>query len=280
MNFKTLATLGLVATVGLTGCASVTDTNTFSSESAPSAVTLLQTSLSSTEATFTKDGETEEFTYSTGRRVGGYGYDYREGQVVFMVTYSDGVMAIYNFIDRGFADGGDNKGMIEIHSIFDGEIKDISMAKFEWDGSTLVVTSKNGSVTKLGGFKSRYDESSTEAYKVFQEARQAQERINNETFDEAISRFSNQVCVRAEGLSYISTNNIINNVMNPMIRSGEFQMSSSNWRRWNNMNPRLRSENVTNAMIWDCNNVMQLATQNDLNNNINSAILWGHILNN
>ena len=279
MNFKTLVTIGLVGMIGLPVLANITDNKTnITSPVVTETQEVVVERLGRGEATYTtKEGKTETFTYTAGTRYGGFGWSpsFQEGNVVFTVTYSDGIVAIYEFMDRGFRDGSDTRGMVQVHSIFEGSVKDSSIAKFVWDGDTLVVTSKNGAITKLGGFKSRYVVSSNQAKVTFMAARREREAMNNETFDEAISRFSQRVCVRAEGLSYISTNTIINNVMNPMISSGELNMSSSNWRRWNNMNPRLRSENVTNAMIWDCNNVMMLAAEND----INSVILWNSVLN-
>lgn len=233
-------------------------------------VQYVDTSLESGKAEFTKDGVTQEFTYTVDNRQ-------RQGSVRFLVHYSDGVSAIYNFLDRGFRDGTETKGMVEI---------DMVMAQFTWDRKTLVITSENGSVTRLGGFKPHYDKQSNIAKQIHdqwiadQEAeRVAQEReermLNNEDFDDAISRWSKKVCVRAEGLSYITSNNIISDVMNPMIRSGELKMSQANWSRWNNMNPRLRAKNVLNAMNWDCNNVMMTAYEND----INQSILFNNIFN-
>jgi len=105
------------------------------------------------------------------------------------------------------------------------------------------------------------------------ERREEQQRLNDETFDQMVSRISKQACVKAEGLSYISTNTVVQNAINPVIRS--IKMSEANQRRWNNMNPRLRTQHVTGAMMFDCNNVMQVVVESD----INSALLGLSMMN-
>ena len=276
MNTNTkLAAGALVALIGIGGVATLQNNPNFVDNLKTE---IIDNSLKAGEAVYiTKEGEEQNYTYEYELD------DMKDTQrVLVYVTYSDGIKAGYNFVDRGFDVQEGQKNIVSIYSYFGGEIKDVTGATFEWDRNTLVITSKNGAVTKLGGFRNIYERGSSiakanaEAYADKLAAEQAQREreqraLNNETFDEAISRFSKRVCVRAEGLSYITSNNIINNVMNPMIRSGELQMSSSNWARWNNMNPQLRSKNVLNAMNWDCNNVMMMAYENDINNAV-----WGY----
>ena len=95
-------------------------------------------------------------------------------------------------------------------------------------------------------------------------------RVNSLDFDEMVSDLSKKVCVQAESLGYINESNIVG-VMNGILPT--YQMSAANQARWNNMNPRLRSQHVLGAMNWDCNNIMMTSAENGINDAVN-AFRW------
>jgi hypothetical protein len=183
------------------------------------------------------------------------------------VTYSDGMQVFYSPKHNANPDG---KNTITVAG-------DSTSADLEWNGTEAIFTTDNNT-TKLGGFRKVFDElqanrQARSEWRAAQAERMAE--LDEESFDGMVSRLSKQVCVRAEGLSYITENTIVSQAMNPII--GNFEMSSSNSARWNNMNPQLRSKHVLGAMAYDCNNTMMMAAENGLNN---AALGLGLLLNN
>ena len=184
------------------------------------------------------------------------------------VTYSDGIEVTYNLY------------RVTQPYIIVGS--DATKADVSWDGTTMILKTDNNT-TKLGGFKAYVDQTQAHVEAVAQEEAayltahaERQAELETETFDGMISRISKQVCVRAEGLSYITENSIINQAMNPVVATG-FEASETNRARWNGMNRQLRSQQVLGAMAWDCNSVILMAAENDLNN---AALGLGLLLNN
>ena len=244
----------------------------YTPEERPS-VQFIDTSLADGKAEFTKDGETDSFTYTIEDTSDKW------GSVRFEVTFSDGVTVTYNFLDRGFRDGGDNKGLVEL----DGT----NLAQFTWDRETLVVTTSSGAITRLGGFKSHYTPRSQYAKGLYDEfiARQEAERIarerrerelNREDFDGAMRRLGREVCAVAETLRYINSRNV--SAAADKIVSN-FEMSQANAARWNRMSPQLRWQRIQTRMNWDCNDVAMAMHQQDIQDRINGAIIWDHIFN-
>ncbi len=242
-----LLTFGFIGVVVATAPKDVTTT-------VATTTTTVQTSsqLAAGTATFqhTTDETAKKFTYTTQVN----------GIENITVTYSDGVMVNYSI------DGRDSTNT----RVWITTAGDTTESTVSWDGQTAILKTENNT-TKLGGFRTAFNQllSNRQGERRAEEAAQAarEERMaafNNESFDEMVSRLSKQTCIAAEGLGYITQNTIINKAMNPIIRGG-FEMGSSNQARWNNMNPRLRSKNVLNAMNWDCNNVMMVAAENQIN---------------
>jgi hypothetical protein len=186
------------------------------------------------------------------------------------VTFNDGVKVNYS------------PNSTDLDQVFITTNGSTSEGTIKWDGQTAVITNGNNT-TKLGGFKTAFNKvlSNRVGERQAEEAAQAaraerQAELETETFDGMISRISKQVCVRAEGLSYITENSIINQAMNPVVRTG-FEASETNRARWNGMNRQLRSQQVLGAMAWDCNSVILAAAENDFNN---AALGLGLLLNN
>jgi len=174
------------------------------------------------------------------------------------VTYNDGIEANYT---------PHHSNENQVYVWVSGQ--DGADATLTWNGSEATIKTENNT-TVLGGFRKHYNQMMTnrQAERAMIEADQAAQaertaELNEESFDGMVSRLSKQVCVRAEGLSYITNNTIVRQAMNPII--GDFEMSTSNSTRWNNMNPQLRSQHVLGAMSYDCNNTMIMAASNSLN---------------
>ncbi len=242
---------------------------------APVVVAPTYAPLAAGTATFTPaDGETTNLTYTASTRLGGYGLDRSWGSTPsFIINWGDGMTTGYRFY-------GDNVQVQELTSEGRGASY---TGTWESQGGDILVTSESGAVTVLGQLDRKLG---AERVRIFDlgvrlEAERAAERqlarrLNNETFDEMITRLTKQVCVRAEGLDYISTRNVMNAASTIL---PTFPIGDANQIRWNNMSPQLRQKRVTSKMNWECNDVAQVMHQNTLTDTINGAIILNSIFN-
>ncbi len=244
-------------------------------------VTTKTKALNPGEGTFTYRGkETQHIGFTATSRMGGHGLPTwltTDHKVAFMVFWEDDMKTVYNFRDRGFLDGTDSKGMVDIGDVGDdASAITFEPATFEFDGDTIRITSKNGSITELGGTKDLYEMQSAQAKELFDAYRAKQALLNDETFDQMISRLSKRICVEAEGLNYINSNGIGRAAQTVL---SDFSMGPQVKARWNRMNSDLRFEHVTGAMDYDCGNLMSVVYDNDLNDSVNRATaalaFWG-----
>lgn len=231
--------------------------------------------LASGNATFTpKDGEVSNLTYTSTTRLGGWGLDRSWGETPsFAITWGDGATTGYRFF-------GDNVQVQELTSTGRGATYNGTWSAQSGD---IIITSPTGAVTVLGQFEDVID---TERVRIFDikvrleaeeaAARQLQSRLDSESFDDMVKRLTDKVCVRAEGLQYINTRNVVaaaNDVMTT------FQIGSANLSRWNAMSGQLRFQRISSRMNWQCNNVAQLMHRNSLTDNINGLIILDSIFN-
>lgn len=254
MKFRSIASASLIgfAALVVTSCdTTATGSSTPKAISAPPPVEKAKPSLKAGQATFQHitAKEPDKFTYTSTNTAG-----------FISVTYSDGVVVRYSPDAR-------NNGKIWI-TVKD----DTTPGDFTWDGDTLVIKTERNT-TKLGDFKQAFFKAKTFQAKVAREDKariEAHEskmaEINNESFDEMVSRLSKKACVVLESQSSINKYTVNKSIEQAL---QNFRMGEAAKNRWNNMNPQLRGENVRNAMIWDCNNAMGLAGQNDINNSLN-----------
>ena len=194
----------------------------------------------------------------------------RYEDVTVVVDWEDGVQSAYTlgneqFDDPTFIRSEDPKSDFLKITDFD--------ASWKYRDNDIIVISKNGAETILGGLAASVKEK-VEARRDKEMNRQAE--LASMTLEDYYSKIATKACRTLETSSRLNNQTFVQ-----ALRDAQMSIPTSETigMQWTSLNNQVKGKKLESIMMWECNAAMQVIYENRINQQINEAYVRSLLFN-